>query len=177
MDNNFNQISGFGTQLDKYMMPVNSPITQQSALPGILFDMQNEINGRFARLSLVNIKNFIAQSGTSGVGFGLPNNGSAVITTSSAFNPPHQSDPMFDQMFIAIYQGTAPSGTGQIYPSYGASVDPTKYLVRSWHDFGAYNSGNTSNVATTLVNLTGGSQDLYFASVSKYIQYNSGIST
>jgi len=163
--------------LDKYLRPADSPISQnKGATSGIKFDMQNEIQGRFANLSNINIKNFVFQASAGNASFSLVNNGSAVITSRASNNPPHQSESMFGQIYTAIYEGTAAVGSLQIFPGYGSGVNPLSYRIWGGRDWQKYNEnttlGDTENYVISLVNVAGSTQSFYFANQVKYIQYN-----
>ncbi len=160
------------SELNQYLQPKNTPITRPKPVVGYTFDMQNEIQGRLARLSNINVKNFIFQTGTSTASFSIVNNGSASILSSAINNPPHSSDPMVGEFYTALYEGTTVSSALQIYPQYGASVNPLSYRIWSGRDWNAYRQGTTENTAMSIVNVSGSTQNFYFVNQMKFIQYN-----
>ncbi len=173
MDNDFNQLTDFtNIGLNRYMMPLNSPITAPSALPGIMFDMQNEIQGRLARLSNINVKNFIFQTTAGSTSFSLNNGQSTGILVSTANNPPHQREPMWAQQYITIYQGTAAVGSLEIFPFLGASINGANYNVGGGFDYDAYSRGTTANFGIKFTNNSGSTETYSLYSQTKYIQYN-----
>lgn len=165
------------TKLNQYLQPINSPVTEVRRPNPMNFDVQQEVQGRLARLSNINVKNFIFQSGTADATFGLDNNGSAVIKFSSRNAPPHQSEPMWAQYYAAIFQGTTSVGSLQVYPGHGAGIDPTDYHIYSGFDYVNYAAGTTSNWMVSITNQSGGSLTFYVISRVKYIQYNAAISS
>lgn len=179
MDNNFNQISNFGTIFDRYMMPLNSPITQPKSLSGYNFEYQNEMQGRFMRASLVNIKNFI-QSSSVAVATGTFGNGQVLnLTTTLTPNPPHQFDQNFGDPYVSIYLGSYTSsfpGTAQIYPANGAGVTAGNFKTQGDLDFHTY-TGTNSSWSGIIINNSGATGTITFVTKWKFIQYNSTTQT
>lgn len=173
MDNNDNKLTNFGTFFNKYMMPLNAPITRTSPLPGYNFEIQNEMQGRFMRASLVNIKNFIGNSNSSDITFTVAPNTIQSITTTDSWIPPHQFDKNFTLPYIALYIGTAAVGTNQIYPQIGAGIATGDFNVWSGFNYNGWD-GIESRWTTSITNLTAGTKTFYLISQSKLVVYNSG---
>lgn len=177
MDNDANKITNFTRiGLNPYMMPLNAPITRPSPVAGYNFDMQNEVQGRFIRASLVNIKRFIDLTGTSSAVGTFGSGASLFLSTTLSPDPPHQFDLNFGVPYIAVYQGTAAVGSLQIYPTLGNGIPSGRYHAygdfdwNNWQQFNSVWSG-------VLENVTGGDQSILFVTQWKFITYNNTTQT
>lgn len=174
MDNDSNNITDFSkVGLTPYMMPIGAPITKPGPLGGASFDMQNEVQARFIRASLVNIKRFIDLSGTDSAAGTFGNGGNLFLSTTLDPTPLHQNDVNFANTYIAIYQGTAVVSANQIYPTVGGNITPGAYTVQGGYDFNSYTQVNTSWTGV-ITNNSAGNQSILFVSQHKFVVYNNG---
>lgn len=165
--------------LDKNMNPVSSPNAQQQPYTaGIDFEMQNEVQQRFVRSSIVNLRNVLSDTNTTIT--------TAVIAPGSAFsfgfvtffNVPHQNDKVLGAEYVSIYQQTGTVtflGTAQFFPWFN---NPTGIGVKDYYVQWAYNwhhfDGIKEFTAGVVRNDTNGTQTIQVVSQALWLNYNSG---
>lgn len=161
-------------KLDRYMNRMDSPIAQQGTYTsGVSFEMKNEVQQRFIRASLVNLKNLI-QLSSSASGTGTVANADIVyLQTSLTPNVPHQRDINFAIPYVAVYLGTKNISGSQLYPTPATHALGTAWNVFGGFDFQAY-TGTNSVWNGYLVNNSGASGTVAFYTQWKWIFYNSG---
>lgn len=162
--------------LDKYGFPAGSPISRDPSQIPWEFGVNQGIQAKRIRTSIIQIKSFTMLSGNA-VGTGGIGNGSvSYLITTLTPNVPHQNDINFAIPYIALYQGTYPGNPNanyQIYPFTGGSITPFSYSVQGHTDWESYD-GINSSWRGVVKNNTGGSQDITLVTQWKYIDFNSG---
>lgn len=154
---------------------MDSPVTSPHRQSGFQFDMQSEVQGRFARLSSINIKNFILLSDNATGAGTLSNGQTAGLSSELTPAPPHQFDINFAVPYVAIYQGTTNDANFQIYPTIGGSITPGQWTVQGALDWHLYD-GIKSSWGGAITNVSAGaSKAILFITQWKWIIYNNTI--
>lgn len=160
--------------LNQFLQPSTSPIfSQPSFVPGMDFAMQYQVQARFLRATQTNLKNFIQLSGSASVTGTFGNGALLYLQTTLTPVPPHQNDQNFALPYVALYQGTTATGTGQIYPQLGAGIGTDIYRIYGGLDFQNFN-GTNSVWSGVIHNVAGGNVTILFATRWRYVYYNQG---
>ena len=167
-------------KLNKNLLPIDTPITNQSGTPPADFDVQQEVQGRLARFSTINIKNFVNLTPFGDFTLGtIPNGQSMNFQTALTPESPHQYDPNFAQAYVGLFIGTSDSDYDddyQIYPKLGDAISPGDWDVKGDYDIDGVSgtfAGTISAWSCSVTNNSGATGTVQFVSRWKYLYYNS----
>lgn len=161
-------------QLDNHLMPTNAPITSgtppTTSVPWE-WGIKQKLQGKQFKMSRVNIKNFIQNSGITSGTFSLNNNAGVNLTTTIVMNVPHQADAVLSTPYVGVYLGTAQVAGSQIYPA--NKFNPGSFTCWGGFDFQPFD-GTNANVTIQIGNTSGAAGTFFYAIQHKFITYNSG---
>jgi hypothetical protein len=168
------------SDLDAFLRPTNAPITNVRQTIGFQFETSNEVQAKKIKLSNANVENFIGfvpGTVTSGT-FGSA--ATVTYTTTAGFNSPYTYKMLIGIPAIAIYQGSSPIGSMQIYPDLGNGITGSQWNIVSGFNADTYRDYDGYNWQYLVRATYTGSGTVNITAVSnwKYLNTNSsGIST
>lgn len=158
--------------LDEYLFPKNSPITQRQKITGYEFESGYEMQGARVNASKVNLKELVKRvSGGTAVGdFSLTP--ALDITSEITYKVPQQANRTFGKAVVALYQGAGTAAANQIYPVRGGSVTLGRYdVVGGEADYADYN-GISDQWRCMIIDTNGtSSQEITFAADWIFLDY------
>lgn len=177
MDNQSNQLTNYDKKgLNRYLMPVESPITSGTFTLAMNFESSHEaVQGKVVIASKVGITNFVKQTIGTQSGGNFSGGSVLILSTTAGFIQPFTNKPFHADPYVAVYQGTGQAAADQIYPTLGINVTPGRYIIYGDHDRNRFNNTPIASWYATLIDTTGASaQQIVFATAWQYIDYTVG---
>lgn len=166
--------------LNSNMRAKTSPLERVQLIPPVKFDSDFEVQTKRLKTSQIATENMIKNSvtGTSGVN-GLAANDIVTFTFTLSPNVNFTTAQNMAQVYHGVYQGSTGAdaiAANQISPHPGGTTLGTAYQVRDGYKHDTAHGTNTV-YAVSVINISGGAQNIYFEGDAVYIQERDGQSS
>ena len=161
------------TDLNKYLQPLGSPVTQEKPIPAMQTETDFEIQARRIKSSEIIVKDLTRFSGSASGTISSTSNSINVFTINLAPKVGYKTTRSLANCFIRAYEGTTADANYQLYPSLGGSIGISDYTC--WG--GEYYDPSdlyTTTYKICINNISAGAVNLKLDAFWKYIYDNLG---
>lgn len=156
--------------LNENMTSLSSPLAVKPRMTGQQFDYNYVIQARNIRVS-----NLIQKTSDIGTATFIGAVNGTSVTVDTTFSDGKSTNPYqkytFGIPYLAVYTGTSAVAGNQIYPSFGANIANSKYVIHSGFDYTTWN-GTNSTFAVNIENNSGTTTNFFAVAQWKKLAFN-----